>query len=296
MANWTQKAIECLHKNPNTEFTSREMAEWIFENYNKECEQKRKESLQDLSDNNKLISQINAQIDHSILKQSNNINTKKVPGKRGVCFFYSTNNETQEKEPFTNIISPTEHDLYPKLNQYLKKTLKIHNKRIDENKSKNNMGKKGNEWLHPDIVGVKNLSTNWDNTILEITKHTNDKLLELWSFEVKKEITMSNIRESFFQTVSNSSWANYGYLVAREINPKALQELCILSNLHGIGFIKLNYENPEKSRIEIPARENVNVDWNNIDRIFGQNSDFEKYIKSIRKFYLTGEIDDHDWD
>ena len=41
-----------------------------------------------------------------------------------------------------------------------------------------------------------------------------DKRTKLWSFEAKLLINRSNVRECFFQAVSNSSWANFGYLVA----------------------------------------------------------------------------------
>ena len=63
---------------------------------------------------------------------------------------------------------------------------------------------------------------------------------KLWSFEVKKKPSLGTVRESLFQAVSNSSWANYGYLVAAEIDKKADKELRILCSLHGIGLIKLN--------------------------------------------------------
>jgi hypothetical protein len=42
--------------------------------------------------------------------------------------------------------------------------------------------------------------------------------LKLTSYEIKKEIkTDSELKEYYFQAVSNSSWANYGYLVAFEV-------------------------------------------------------------------------------
>ncbi|WP_209445217.1 hypothetical protein [Rickettsia fournieri] len=36
-------------------------------------------------------------------------------------------------------------------------------------------------------------------------------------FLSKKIINRSNLRESFFQALSNSSWAHYGYLVAADL-------------------------------------------------------------------------------
>ncbi len=48
----------------------------------------------------------------------------------------------------------------------------------------------------------------------------------------------------FFQTVSNSAWANYSYLVAADIDERALNELQILCKAYNIGVIKLNKDNP----------------------------------------------------
>ena len=64
----------------------------------------------------------------------------------------------------------------------------------------------------------------------------------------KNSINRSNVREAFFQTVSNSSWADFGYLVALEIaDDAAMKELRMLSGLHGIGFIRLDMDNPPES-------------------------------------------------
>ena len=51
-----------------------------------------------------------------------------------------------------------------------------------------------------------------------------------------------NYRESFFQAVSYSSWANEGYLVAAEIiqDDELLSELECLSIAFGIGIIQLD--------------------------------------------------------
>ena len=51
--------------------------------------------------------------------------------------------------------------------------------------------------------------------------------LKIYSFEMKKYLSIANLREYYFQAVSNSSWANEGYLVALNIdkNDKELMEL-----------------------------------------------------------------------
>tara|TARA_Y100000588_G_C13543868_1_gene623176 strand:- start:8 stop:352 length:345 start_codon:yes stop_codon:yes gene_type:complete len=110
-------------------------------------------------------------------------------------------------------------------------------------------------------------------------------------------VNRSNVREVFFQTVSNSSWANFGYLVASEIQgSETLRELGILSSLHGIGFIRLDIENPSESQIMIPAKEKTKIDWDTANRLAEENKDFLKYIKLIRQFYQTGDIRKSDWD
>jgi len=114
---------------------------------------------------------------------------------------------------------------------------------------------------------------------------------------VKLLINRSNVREVFFQTVSNSSWANLGYLVAGEIQgANTLKELRMLSSLHGIGFIRLDTDNPSESQIMIPAEEKSKIDWDTANRLADENKDFLEYIKLIRQFYQTGEVKNSDWD
>lgn len=105
-----------------------------------------------------------------------------------------------------------------------------------------------------------------------------------------------NVGEAFFPAVSNSSWANFGYLVAGEISGSAtLKELRMLSALHGIGFMRLDIENLSESQILIPAKERALVDWDTINRLVEENTDFQDYIKNIKQFYQTGEIRTADW-
>jgi len=118
----------------------------------------------------------------------------------------------------------------------------------------------------------------------------------LWSFEVKIKINLSNVRECFFQTVSNSSWANNSYLVAQEIDDKAMDELSILCAGHNIGVILLNKDNPTESQILIPAIEKTQLDWNMIDRISRENPDFRDFVTLIKEFYQIGRTIESEWD
>lgn len=190
-----------------------------------------------------------------------------------------------------------EQDLYPLLAKFLiSRHRKIYPKRIDEKKSSNSYGKDGNKWLHPDMVGLEDLASGWDYEMKNLTAKAGARQAKLWSFEVKVEITLSKVREYYFQAVSNSTWANYGYLVAANIKANALTELRLLNDLHGIGVILLDVSNPAESIIEIPARERLEVDWGTCNRIANENKDFHKYIKLIAHFYDTKGTSIKEWD
>ncbi|EDU61076.1 hypothetical protein PROSTU_01057 [Providencia stuartii ATCC 25827] len=115
----------------------------------------------------------------------------------------------------------------------------------------------------------------------------------LWSFEVKKRINMSNVREVFFQTLSNSSWANVGYLVAAEITgDETLKELTMRCAAHSIGGILLDKEEIANTQILIQATEKENVDWDiMIDYIkLGcpyQNAYIERFNRTYRDDVLN---------
>jgi hypothetical protein len=188
-----------------------------------------------------------------------------------------------------------ESTLYPILNQYLRH-IGIRSKRINEKKSKNSKGAGGNKWLHPDLVGLKIKDEKFSRDIKECLNNFSYNRVEMLSYEVKKTISLGDVRESFFQAVSNSSWANVGYLVATEIKcDRTFEELSILSALHGIGFILLDKENPKESKILLPALHKENVDWRTINRILEENSDFKEYVVNIKEYFQTNRIREDDW-
>ena len=121
----------------------------------------------------------------------------------------------------------------------------------------------------------------------------------LYSFEVKEGIIKNcDLRKYFFQTVSNSSWANYSYLVAEGIEEKAKEELQLLCASFNIGFIQLNKEEPEESDIVIQAPK-TDIDWNMINRISDENPDFRQYLKNISltyKRHSNPDIQPAKWD
>ncbi|MFK7973907.1 MAG: COG2958 family protein [Rickettsiaceae bacterium] len=307
--NLPSLVVEFLRQNSNQKFTAREIATWILEAYPNECKVKQnrsKATVKLLNNNAALLQQIVAEIGSqrpNIQKKNHQI---KVTEGRPRKYYYtesSDGNEIQNAEhcdPTLTIPSQsvlTEHDLYPLLNEFLWSEFKVYSKRINERKSRNSYGAGGNKWLYPDLVGMEDLSQEWHREIKDCVQQYADKKTKLWSFEVKILINRSNVREAFFQTVSNSSWANFSYLVASEIEgTDTINELRILASLHGIGFIRLDAENPSESQIIIPSKEKNAIDWNTANRLAEENADFLYYIKLVRQFYQTGELRSADWD
>jgi hypothetical protein len=301
--NLKVRVVEFLQQNPEQKFTARQIAEWILKKYPKECDEKKKRSNV-INSKTALIQQLVAEISTHrpiIQKKNNKIKTTESRPKKYYFTEASDSSEIEYSEQIEGVSTTqdklTEHDLYPLLTKYLKSELSVLSKRIDESRSSNNKGKNGNKWLYPDIVGMENLSQDWNREIIDCVKQYADKKTKLYSFEVKILINRSNIREAFFQAVSNSSWANLGYLVANELSgDETIKELRILSSLHGIGFILLDNENVSESQILIPAKEKLEIDWNTANRLAEENKDFLKYIKLVRKFYQTGNVHDKEWD
>ncbi|MFQ3253983.1 MAG: hypothetical protein ACI9U6_002283 [Loktanella salsilacus] len=305
---------EFLHLHPDEKFTAREISEWIMQTYPEETEAKRLASTARKSPLNSpeaMLQQIVAEIgaQRPQLEKNYSIRTSE---ERPRKYYFTEKTLEQEVEEPTKVaqsLSPTssdinrsekllsEHDLYPILSEYLKQELGVFSKRIDERRSTNNRGENGNRWLYPDIVGMEDLSQNWDRDVIDCAKEYSDKKTKLWSFEVKLKLNSTNVRESFFQAVSNSSWANHSYLVAAEIvGSITSSELRLLSGLHGVGLIRLDTETPSDSQIVIPSSERADVDWGSINRLVEQNSDFRQYVKLVRQFYQTGDSFGAMWD
>ena len=118
----------------------------------------------------------------------------------------------------------------------------------------------------------------------------------LWSFEVKSLINRANVREAWFQAVSNSSWANLGYLVAADIQESAMKELRLLAASYGIGLIRLDIHDPNESEVLIPARERGDIDWDACNRLAQENSDFQSVVSWVRQFHQTDNALVGDWD
>ena len=187
----------------------------------------------------------------------------------------------------------SEFNLYFFLTQYQR----VHTKTIYHEKSKRK-DKGANEWLHPDLVGFYFPLKDWNKQVLELSNNTGSTPIRIYSFEMKKQLDFSNIRSAFFQTVSNSSWANESYLVAANISNDSdfLDELKRLSAAFGIGIIKLDINEPDDCTTIFPARFKTELDWDTVNKLIEENPDFKEFISDINACITSKRIYDTAYD
>lgn len=178
-----------------------------------------------------------------------------------------------------------EKDLHKILCSFLKSTSSF-SKTIFHEQSN---GKDSNQkWVHPDMVGIHflDLYSKASQTFLKAINRLDT--FKISSYEIKKEINSDyELKKTFFQAVSNSSWANYGYLVAFEISDSLNDEMERLNQSFGIGIIELK-ANPYESKILYPAKYKE-LDFKTIDKLCKINEEFEKFIEQIEKLMTASE-------
>ena len=177
-----------------------------------------------------------------------------------------------------------ERDLHKLLSTYLK-SIGIYSKTIYHEQS--NKKDDNQIWTHPDMVGVRylNLQTKTSQNFLKAINQIDT--FKIYSYELKKDINSdSELKKAYFQAVSNSSWANYGYLVAFEISDNLTEELERLNQSFGIGVIELN-ANPYQSKVLFQAKYHT-LDFKTIDKLCKINKSFDKFIEQTEKL-LTAE-------
>ena len=149
-----------------------------------------------------------------------------------------------------------------------------------------------NKWLHPDIVGVHFPFDSYTDNTLKLFDVLKVNPYKLYSFEMKISLTLSNLREYYFQAVSNSSWAHEGYLVALKISeePELMDELRRLNNAFGIGVIRLDAEHFMQSEILFSAKEKDSLDWDTINRLVDDNRSFKSFLNDLMEDVKVGKV------
>ncbi|WP_181332088.1 COG2958 family protein [Helicobacter pylori] len=178
-----------------------------------------------------------------------------------------------------------ERDLHPFLTYMAinNENLKCYTKTIfHEESSKSPKGM--DRWLYPDMVGVRFLHAELSNeNLIAFSKKFDTLPVKLVSFELKREISVNNCRECYFQAISNSSWANEGYLVGCHIdthNPKLMDLLKRLHGSFGIGVIDLRTDE-DKSAILLNAKYKEKIDYTVALELSAKNEKFSTFLKSV---------------
>ena len=147
--------------------------------------------------------------------------------------------------------------------------------------------KGADKWLYPDMVGVQFEYADYEHSSLQAWMRKFDRLpIKIFSVEIKKHLDFGNYKEYFFQAVSNSSWANEGYLAALSVPQdgefrEALQKL---SQSFGIGIILLDAANLSQSEILSPARYKKQMDYAVMYELAEKNRDFSQFLTTITEY------------
>ncbi len=197
------------------------------------------------------------------------------------------------KEPVLNALKSSipgvkiahERNLHPFLTYMAcyNENLKCYTKTIFHEESSKSI-KGTDRWLYPDMVGVRFLHAELSNeNLIAFSKKFDTLPVKLVSFELKKEISVHNCRECYFQAISNSSWANEGYLVGHHINTHNPQLMDLLKRLHasfGIGVIDLRTDE-DKSTILLNAKYKEKIDYTMAQELSDKNPKFSGFLKSV---------------
>jgi uncharacterized protein len=190
--------------------------------------------------------------------------------------------------PVPELYEYDESDLHPFLAYFARLSFKAHTKTIKHSTSRK---KEFGEWVHPDVIGVYYPVEDWKSEVLDFSTATGNIAVKLYSFEIKKQLSFANLREAFFQAVSNSSWAHEGYLAAADISTDDdfFDELRRLSTSFGVGVIQLAVDDPDASEVLIPARGREALDWDALNKLT-MNKDVQELLVRIKNDLQTKEI------
>lgn len=178
----------------------------------------------------------------------------------------------------TSAKSFDERSLHKLFCSYLR-TRNIYAKTIFHEKSSSRVDN-AQKWVHPDIVGVQFEEFKNDATLSLLKAAEPKESVHIYSYELKRKIDSDyTLKQCYFQALSNSSWANFGYLVAFEINEDLAEEMERLNNAFGIGIILMQADD---SKILYQAREKE-LDYNTIEKLNNLNPDFCSFITKLSK-------------
>jgi hypothetical protein len=286
--------ISILRNNPNKKMTRADITKIILEN--KENEKWLNEKYQNSLFKDKetwgkekfLKYQIGAEIG-TIPKILSKYEIKVFSTETPQIFIFESPIESSKKENTKSIEasknkkeidSISEADSYPNILKALAND-RIYASRIDEKTTTKKGNKEGdNKWSHPDIVGV---GFKFLDSKIKSIVNNKDKI-ELYSYEIKKQ-AKEDFKIEFFQTVSNSSWANYSYLVYIEIQDDIIKKIRPLCILHKVGLMKLTTDQDNVYKlIEVITAPYKTIDYDYLDMLVEEDKQKDSNALSNKNF------------
>ena len=174
--NLRQAVVGFLKDRAEQKFTARQIAEWLFETFPEECQEKRAKSQGNyIKSDADLVQQLVAEISSQRPRLQKKHPGLKTTEGRPRKYYFSEKSDSAEVAAAENIgvAAPAgkdeakigEHGLYPLLASYLWAEFEVYSKRIDEKRSSNKRGPNGNRWLYPDLVGMEDLGADWHQEV-----------------------------------------------------------------------------------------------------------------------------------
>jgi hypothetical protein len=184
-----------------------------------------------------------------------------------------------------------EKDLHDLLVAVAADKLNLHCFRINETVSSKGPNQRSLKWEHPDFVGCyfpfehgpKKPGVRED--VWKTRQAIGAAQVTVVGIELKLELSRRDMRPYFFQTLSNSYWANQAYLaVGRNLlQPEDIEDLRAMCKAFGVGIIELDLDAPERSRVFIQAERRDEIQWQRVLKLADANPDFRQFLKTVTK-------------
>lgn len=183
-----------------------------------------------------------------------------------------------------------EKEMHAPLVNYLARD-EVYSKTIDATKVSQKQPAGMMKWGTPDIVGVS-FRKDLRKEVRAFCETASIPTVEIYAYELKRELTYSSLTKYFFQAVSNSTWANEAWLVYKDCealenkDPMFEEELSRLNQAFGVGILKLDIDNIHDSKIIFPAIKQNNLNLTTLNKLCA-NIDFEDFLKSVTEIIST---------
>lgn len=158
------------------------------------------------------------------------------------------------------------------------------------------------QWMFPDLLTIDWTGVTGDidrlgrvllnKSKLRIKESLGEQAFKIRSYELKAGIHISNFRECFFQTLSNSKWAHAAYLVAAApIDEQIQKELKRLSALYNINIITFNIDLDKLDQLTCNSDEILKFSEDEIDKLLVNELNIDPVVISS-----TNDREYLDWD